>query len=1510
MDIKDSYLHGTIGVVKSINVNADELTYTLADKQGTQVKVTLPQATVTTNGVMSNSDKVKLDNLNIDYFSNIVNYKISLPDNSGRGVYILIAKLSYWVEGKSSDYGIVGRIVGCRGGNQQNTCCYNLVAMLSSFVYNNVTTFTKQLYIDKHTSYCETQPCVVTYNGENYLALKKTGSGTYIYFEGAVKNILPQSQWIVLNTPSGKSLPDNMTVLHSANFTNAYSITTSKYYDGAYTRALLHSGNYTEYVNTTNFQGLDKIGTVTSVTVKGENGLSGTGTVTTSGTITLSNSGVRSISTGTENGTISVNTNGNSADVAVKGLGSAAYTNTSLYQKQSTYVNNTGEVDVYKKITITKSDLDGYGVWLHSRKQHYLLNSGAYAMSSPLNTFWELGTDYNNSGGTRSISVKMIATASSANITLYVLVRAYTYLQVVTSGTVTISDSTNTEYEGITSSTSGWVACTPAKWTDTTYSVVSNSANGLAPKVINTNTASVGSAYYVLASSNGSATPSWYKLPSNAFVNDDTKVTQTKTTSDKDYRVILSKTDADTSETDTVLKSENLTFNPKNNVLSAGTVTATKSLIISNNSNAKHILFSRGKDTDHPYNYIAAPEGGYICILPNGVSNSSTSGMQFTDEELRPATNAAYSLGTKSLKWDNVYANNFKGNLDWSYIINKPTSFTPSAHTHSYITIGDSKDASEKSSSYTSGALSINKVYNDNYPLTYGNTMTIVGSGSGQMFLSWSGTYTDSDTQEVLDACATELYLRNKRDNQTVWTGWTRVLTNKNYGSYVAAKSHTHPTSNINSLTGYTKATAIGSIATSDSLNTALGKLEYKTDFIYNDLFGTDNDDVINKWHEIVDFVDSVAEGTDITEEFVTKKTDQTITGLKTFSGNPLVAKNAGNLMTLYSTNNWNAMSFIINADNEATRKYSHIVMRDDSKFVIANSVWDTEYLLLHGGNTNIKNGVITIAGQTITPLTSHQSLANYVTLDTAQTITGEKTFTSNITLSQDSSGVYFYGGCGIEKWSGYGPTLVSEGDNLDFYIRKQTDRTDYAKILHSKNYTTYVNTTNFPGLNSTGTVTSIEVGATSYSPSSGVVSLPAYPTSLKSPNAIKFKTTAGSVASYDGSVAVDLTGGINYATDATNLLIYKGLSSDTYTTVKAMKDQLKVEFGNVKQCVGSAINIPHQTISNWDNESFAFNSGGTYTAIKLSGGYSGNTYGQWLLSAFGDERLYYVGLYNGEWTTLRKIAITNDIPTKTSHLENDSGFLTSRGYIGTTAVQASSASQNLTGIGNLTMSGNLTITSGNTDKFINFSYNDANAHSWRLGYLGTGNGEANYFVVQSAKASGTSWNNAIRLGNETLDAAFGGNVYPLTTNTQTLGTQSLKWSNVYATTFTGNLTGNVTGNADTATTLKPTTLTLSNSGKFNLSNTDWTDTGYTFANLTTGTYAVQVTSGTNLVASGIMSVYTNLSDTVGDEIPLHVYGTADWRPYLRTYQNKLQISSNDTSSTSRTVTIKIAQIL
>jgi hypothetical protein len=200
--------------------------------------------------------------------------------------------------------------------------------------------------------------------------------------------------------------------------------------------------------------------------------------------------------------------------------------------------------------------------------------------------------------------------------------------------------------------------------TNTTYNVVSSSANGLAPKVINTNTATVGSAYYVLASTDGSTSPSWYKLPANAFKNDNTT-----------------------------------------------------------------------------YTFVSG-NGGFT-VTPSG------------------GTAQVVSIGK----------------VDWANITNKPNTFTPSAHTHA--------------------------------------------------------------------------------------------------------------TDNITKLTSYTKATSASDLATTDTLNTALGKLEYKADYAYDwiiSVTASDTDEYINKWSEIVGFLDSVKEGTDILDEFVTRKTTQTITGVKTFS--------------------------------------------------------------------------------------------------------------------------------------------------------------------------------------------------------------------------------------------------------------------------------------------------------------------------------------------------------------------------------------------------------------------------------------------------------------------------------------------------------------------------------------------------------------------------------------------------------------------------------------------------
>lgn len=97
---------------------------------------------------------------------------------------------------------------------------------------------------------------------------------------------------------------------------------------------------------------------------------------------------------------------------------------------------------------------------------------------------------------------------------------------------------------------------------------------------------------------------------------------------------------------------------------------------------------------------------------------------------------------------------------------------------------------------------------------------------------------------------------------------------------------HKHVSNDI-TIANYSIASAeSASIQNNDTLTTALGKLEKtaSTAYLwYQSITQEDTDDVINKWHEIVEFVNSITDSEEITDAFVTIDTDQEITGKKTF---------------------------------------------------------------------------------------------------------------------------------------------------------------------------------------------------------------------------------------------------------------------------------------------------------------------------------------------------------------------------------------------------------------------------------------------------------------------------------------------------------------------------------------------------------------------------------------------------------------------------------------------------
>ena len=100
-------------------------------------------------------------------------------------------------------------------------------------------------------------------------------------------------------------------------------------------------------------------------------------------------------------------------------------------------------------------------------------------------------------------------------------------------------------------------------------------------------------------------------------------------------------------------------------------------------------------------------------------------------------------------------------------------------------------------------------------------------------------------------------------------------------------------------------------------------------------------------------------------------------------------------------------------------------------------------------------------------------------------------------------------------------------------------------------------------------------------------------------------------------------------------------------------------------------------------------------------------------------------------------------------------------------------------------MSASVNIITGDTDRFINFWYNTEKkaGASWRTGMLGSGSADTNYYVIESGTntTTATTWNRVLQIGQNTYDAGFAGNIYPITTNSKTLGTSSNKWSNIYS---------------------------------------------------------------------------------------------------------------------------------
>lgn len=122
-------------------------------------------------------------------------------------------------------------------------------------------------------------------------------------------------------------------------------------------------------------------------------------------------------------------------------------------------------------------------------------------------------------------------------------------------------------------------------------------------------------------------------------------------------------------------------------------------------------------------------------------------------------------------------------------------------------------------------------------------------------------------------------------------------------------------------------------------------------------------------------------------------------------------------------------------------------------------------------------------------------------------------------------------------------------------------------------------------------------------------------------------------------------------------------LPTPANNTVKAYKDSIVKYFDTYSNSgIGANVRVGASIIENWEKESVSYYDANTYSVIKISGGYAGTKYAQFLLSSYGTTDIGVVGRDNDAWKPIRWIAYKGDLPTNNNQLTNGAGYITSAG--------------------------------------------------------------------------------------------------------------------------------------------------------------------------------------------------------------------------------------------------------
>ena len=170
--------------------------------------------------------------------------------------------------------------------------------------------------------------------------------------------------------------------------------------------------------------------------------------------------------------------------------------------------------------------------------------------------------------------------------------------------------------------------------------------------------------------------------------------------------------------------------------------------------------------------------------------------------------------------------------IAWTGVSGKPTNFVFNDTGTYNITALNSGTATNSRGILTRGwetaigngvrepasILSFSEVYNNGYPIPYGNLLSLGGIGGGQLLVGWSGS----------TGAHADNYIRSRRDvDGDIWSAWARLITDVNYTEYA-------PTKTGGGASGTWGINITGNAATASSIAWT-GVSGKPTNFVYND---------------------------------------------------------------------------------------------------------------------------------------------------------------------------------------------------------------------------------------------------------------------------------------------------------------------------------------------------------------------------------------------------------------------------------------------------------------------------------------------------------------------------------------------------------------------------------------------------------------------------------------------------------------------------------------------------